>query len=133
MAKTGRSAQNVASSVTSSPGQPAGSGRSNHEAAVTGPRSYRPKNGAAALPATIPLSGAQSRQTPVARSAIAVVTASVTPATIRGPAAGAPSDASAILPTAIGMTVTAISMSAVPDTTGVTSLRRNGSHAAIAN
>ena len=31
------------------------------------------------------------------------------------------------------MTVTAINMSAVPDTIGVTSRRRNGSHAAMAN
>ena len=131
--KTGRSAQNRASSATSSPGQPETSGRSNHEAAVTGLTSYSPKNGATTLPARIPLSGAHSRQTPVARSAIAVVTRRVTPATIRGPAAGVPSDASTILPTAIGMTVTAINIRAVPDTTGVTNRRRNGSQAAIAN
>ena len=133
MTNTGRSAQNRASGVRSSPGQPETSGRSNQDAAVTGRTSYNPKNEATAHPARIPLSGAHSRQTPVARNAIAVVTTSVAPATTRGPAAGAPSGASAILPTAIGMTVTAINMSAVPDTIGVTSRRRNGSHAAMAN
>ena len=62
-----------------------------------------------------------------------VATASVTPAATSPPASGAPAGTSVSLPTAIGITATAISMSAVPDTIGVTIRRRNGSHAAMAN
>ena len=130
---TGSSAQNRASGVRSMPGQAATSGRSSQEASMTGRRSYSPNNTAAAQPARMPLSGAHSRQTPVARSTMPVATASVTPAAIRPPPSGAPAGTSVSLPTAIGITATAISMSAVPDTIGVTIRRRNGSHAAMAN
>ena len=130
---TGSNAQNRASGVGSMTGQAATSGRSNQDASANARRSYSPKNRAAAQPARMPVSGAHSRQTPEARSTMPVATASVTPAAISPPAAGAPAGTSVNLPTAIGITATAISISAVPDTIGVTIRRRNGSHAAMAN
>ena len=60
-------------------------------------------------------------------------TASVATATAGPAAEGAPSGTSLSLSIAIAITVTAISMSAVPETTGVMTLLSSGSHCASAN
>ncbi len=79
------------------------------------------------------MSGAHSRHTPEARIASTAATVNVAAATDGPAASDAPSGTSFSLPTAIDMTVTAISMSAVPETTGVMIRRSSGSHAASAN
>ena len=79
------------------------------------------------------MSRAHSRQTPEARIASTVAVTNVAAATDGPAASGAPSGTSFSLSTAMDMTVTAISMSAVPETTGVMILRSIGSHAASAN
>ena len=63
-----------------------------------------------------------------ARKASKVVAINVTRATTGPAATGAPSGISRIRSNAIGRTDTAISMRTVPDTTGVKTRRRNGSH-----
>ena len=79
------------------------------------------------------MSGDHSRHPPGARSASTVATANVAAAT-EVPAAGStPAGTSLTWPIAIGMTVTAISMSDVPETIGVMIRRSNGSHAVSAN
>ena len=79
------------------------------------------------------MSGAHSRHNPDARMASTTATARVAAATARPAAGGAPSGTSLSLSTATAMTVTAISMSAMPETTGVMTRLSRGSHPARAN
>ena len=95
--------------------------------------SYSPNGAERAHPAAIPISDVQILHEPLARSTIAEVTTRVTAAT-RGPAAGdAPTGTSWNRSNARGRTDTTISIRTVPETTGVTIRRRDGSHAASAN
>ena len=88
---------------------------------------------AAALPTVMPISGAHKRQTPDARMARAALVASVTPATARLAPSDSPSLTSVSRLNATGMTVSAMSISEVPATTGVMIRRSRGSQAARAN
>ena len=78
-------------------------------------------------PETMPMTGAQRRQTPAARRVTATVTTIVT-AALTGAAAGeAPSGTWVSMSKTMGMTVTAISMITVPHTVGVKSRRSSAS------
>ena len=81
----------------------------------------------------MPMSGAHSRQVTGARSANTTRTTSVAPAAVGAAAGDVPSGTSASKPKTIGMTVTAISMITVPETTGVIIRRSSESRAAKAN
>ena len=81
----------------------------------------------------MPISGAQNRQTPVARMASITETAKVTVATTI-PAPGAdPSGTAVRRSNPIDITITAINIRAIPLTTGVMIRRNSGSQAASAN
>ena len=128
----GRIAQKAGPKSKPIPGAPA-AGTPTHAAAPTGPVSMRPKSDAAIQPATIPISGPQSRTGPVNRS----ITARVTPrvaSTVTGPAAGAaPSGTLSMKSKRNGMTLTAISMITVPATVGVRTRRSSESRPARRN
>ena len=130
---TGSSVQNAAPGLRSSPGHAATSGRSNQGGSRPRPASYTPRTAATAQPEAIPMSGAQNRKIPVARNASTVATPNVTAPENRPAPGDAPAGTTFSLPTATAMTVTAMRMSAVPDTTGVMMRRSSGSHAAMAN
>ena len=127
----GSRAQNPAVGVRSSPGKPR-SGTPIHEAVTRRSKSYNPNGAEAAQPAAIPISRDHGRQVPGARSISIVDTNRVTAAT-NGPAAtGAPSGTSVSRSKAMGRTMAAISISTVPETTGVMMRRSSGSQAATA-
>ena len=83
-------------------------------------------------PAPIPIRGDQSRHAPETRSESPVAITSVTTATIGPENSGALLGTSCTLFSAIGRTVTAISMSTVPETAGVMIRGSRGSHMASA-
>ena len=128
----GRSDQNARPSVGSRPGS-VGAGTPTQAAPDTLETSYAPSAAVTAQPATMPITGYQSRHRPVARSPVATATASVVAAAAGATKPGAPSGPSAMLATATGRSATAISTITVPVTAGVTTRRRCGSHAARAN
>ena len=76
--------------------------------------------------------GDQSRHAPETRIASPTIIASVTAATTGPAAAGAPSAVSCTRSSATGRTETAISISTVPETTGVIIRLSSGSHKASA-
>ena len=78
------------------------------------------------------MSGDQSRHAPVTRSASPVAAASVSAATIGPEASGALPGISCTRSSAMGRMVTAISISTVPETTGVMMRRSSGSQTASA-
>ena len=127
----GSSPQKPAVGVRSSPGNRL-SGIPTQGDATRCSKSYSPNGTAATHPAAIPISSDQGRQIRGARSINIVVTTNVTAAT-HGPAAKvAPSGTSFIRSKAMGRTMAAISMSTVPETTGVMMRRSRGSQAANA-
>ena len=132
IANVGRSAQNSTPGVRSTPGNCA-SGMPTHGASITRCRSYIPNAAASAQPTPMLMNADQSRHAPEARNASTVEATSVASATAGAAPAGAPSGTSAIRANATGTTVTAMSISTVPETTGVMSRRSNGSQAASAN
>ena len=80
----------------------------------------------------MPVSSDHGRQFPGARS-ISIVEAKRVTAPTSGPETGdAPSGISSSRSKAMGRTMAAISMSTVPETTGVMMRRSSGSHAATA-
>ena len=83
------------------------------------PVSYRPKYPATADPAIMPMTGAQSRGTPVALSAMPPTTSRVASALSGAATAGTPSGTSLSMSKTIGITVTGMSMMTVPATVGV--------------
>ena len=78
------------------------------------------------------MSGDQRRSTPPARSARAMIAASVTSAMTGAAESGASPCTCRIWPIATGRIATAMSISAVPETTGVMIRRRAGSQLARA-
>ena len=130
--KAGSRDQNAAPKWRSNPGQaPAGSPI--QAAATTLGVSYRPNAPATAQPAAMPMTGAQRRHTPAARSVTQTVTSRVA-SVLRGAAAGGdPSGTSVSRPNMIGIRVTGISMITVPHTVGVRIRRSSASRVASAN
>ena len=127
----GSSAQNPALGVRSSPGNPL-LGIPTQETVLKRSKSYSPNGTAATQPAAIPSSSDHGRQVRGPRSINIVAAISVTAAT-HGPAASDdPSGTSCNRSKAMGRIIAAISMSTVPETTGVMMRRSNGSHAANA-
>ena len=97
--------------------------------------SYKPKGRATAQPMTMPIIGDQSRSDRGARSISRVTTASVT-ADAAGAAYGdadTPRGACVSISNTARMTVAAMSISTVPDTTGVMTRRSQDSRAATTN
>ena len=131
-ANAGRSAQNSALGVRSNPGQEA-RGTPTQEASSICCASYRPKGAATAQPTTIPITGDHSRQAAGARS-MRTATVTIVATVAAGAAAGdVPSGTSFMVSNTSGITVAAISMITVPETTGVNIRRSNESRAASAN
>ena len=97
----------------------------NQGASNTRPAWYRPKNAAAAQPATIAITGAQSRRVLQAPNTSATNTSRVTAAILGAATGAAPSGACVNISKATGMTATAINISTMPDTTGVIMRRNN--------
>ena len=76
-----------------------------------------------ALPATRPMTGAQRRHAPRKRSPAAIMMARVTPAVTGAAAGDAPSGTSLSFPRKVEARLTGISISTVPATAGVNTLR----------
>ena len=96
-------------------------------------KSYSPNGKATNAPTPMAKSGAQRRQLPESRRPSAARTPRVVTATTAPDTGTASSGRAVILPAAMGMTVAARSISAVPVTTGVMMRRNSGSHVARAN
>lgn len=79
------------------------------------------------------MTGAHSRNAPLALRAIAQTVSSVATALIGAPSGGASSGTSVSMPKMIGITVTAISMITVPATVGVSTRRNRESRAENVN
>ena len=124
----GSSPQNPALGVRSNPGNPP-SGIPTQEAAAKRSRSNNLNGAAATQPAAIPSSSDHGLQVRGPRSINIVAATRVTAAT-HGPAATeAPSGTSCSRSKEIGRIMAAISMSTVPETTGVMMRRSKGSQA----
>ena len=95
--------------------------------------SYSPKYAATAQPNAMPMMGDHRRRTGGARNTSAAVTIIVASAVISAPVSEDPSGVSVIVENMMGMTVAAISIITVPQTTGVKMRRSSANFAASAN
>ncbi len=128
----GSNAQNFSSGVRSSPGHEP-KGTPTQGASNTGPTSYRPKTAATEQPTIMPMSGDHSRHAGGPRNTSPATVTRVARAATGAAACDAPSGASVIVSNTIGMTVAAINIITVPETTGVNIRRSSESRAASAN
>ena len=129
----GSNPQNSGPGVRSNPGHAAASGRSNQGASSIGPKSYSPTAIATTEPAPIPRGIAHRRQILVPRNVRSRKVTNAAPEAAKPRDGDVPTGVSANLVMAIGMTVAAISMCAVPATTGVMIRRILGSQVATRN
>ena len=128
----GSRAQNSTPGLTSNPGHEL-RGAPTQGASSTGCTSNSPKGADTAQPTAMPATGDHSRHADGARSTRAATVARVARAAAGAAVWEAPSGTSVSEPNTIGMTVAAISMMTVPETTGVNIRRSSESRAARAN
>ena len=128
----GRSAQNLASTLKFKPGQePLGKPIRGSDTKLL--VSYRPNGTDTAVPTTIAMMGAHRRNWGGARRIRSTPTTNVAAAAQNAPTVELPSGMSVKDAKAIGITVAAINMMTVPETTGVKMRRSQDSLAASTN
>ena len=119
----GSSAQNATPGVRSNPGHEP-KGMSTQEASSTCCALYSPKGAATRQPAAMPMTGDHSLHAGGPRNTRAATVARVVAAAAGAAAGGVPSGTSFSESNTTGMTVAAINMITVPETTGV-NIRRS--------
>ena len=120
--KAGNSAQNSTPGVRSKPGHEP-SDTPTQGAWMTACKSYRPKGADAKQPTTIPMMGDHRRHEGGPRITSTAMTSKVESAAIGAAIGDEPSGTSFRLSNMIGITVTAMSMMTVPETTGLNTRR----------